>query len=71
MLGQISNANALKFSKQQNAMISIFLMIKARMMMTDMLMMMMRTCFTVSKSSAKESGGVADKSKKVEDHRCH
>ena len=33
--------------------------------------MWMRTCFTVSKSSTKESGGVAAKSKKVEDHRCH
>ena len=38
--------------------------------MADM-WMMMRTCFTVSKSSAKESGGVAAKSKNVEDHRCH
>ena len=34
-------------------------------------MMIKWTCFTVSKSGTKESGGVAAKSKKVEDHRCH
>ena len=33
--------------------------------------LMMRTCFTVGKGSTKESRGVAAKSKKVEDHRCH
>ena len=37
----------------------------------DMWMWMMRTCFTVGKGSTKESGGIAAKSKKVEDHRCH
>ena len=29
------------------------------------------TCFAVSEGGTKESGGVAAKSKKVEDHRCH
>ena len=39
--------------------------------MKGRIVMMTRTCFTVSKSSTKESGCVAAKSKKVEDHRCH
>ena len=34
-------------------------------------MMTKWTCFTVSKSSTKESGGVAAEGKKVEDYRCH
>ena len=29
------------------------------------------TCFAVSEGGTKESGGVAAKSKNVEDHRCH
>ena len=43
---------------------------KARIMMGKW-MMMMRTCFTVSKGGTKESRGIAAKSKKVEDHCCH
>ena len=48
----------------------LILLMKAKIMM-DKWMMMMMTCFTVSKGGTKESGGVAAKSKKVEDHRCH